>query len=569
MRSRRLLRLVLVGAMLGVAGALGGTLATASAQVSPLPLPITLSPPTPSDPTRATFVFDNVVTCAGAGFPLAIQMGSPDNASAADANVSGTVAPNAGPIHTGEGEELNVTIIGADVVIDAVIVKGGAAHNLYSNPAVLPPALLSPQHYISPFNGGGAVPTISHWFVCYHLTTPEPVGTLTVEKGVLPPDGRPVSPLPTTFTAVVNCNDGIPAHQNVVVTFARGGGRAATGTTLTGIPIGAVCTVVEQNTGSFPAGTTVAYIPAGANTTGVIIGATAGAVVDIINDFTGVPVRTAPISITKAVVPVAGVLTPTSFTAHIRCDDGVTDTDVSVPGTGEVGTPVVSVKILSVCLVEEIAASIPAGWTVTYSLNGRAPTPTPPTFAILDETAITVAITNDPSGAGVAGGSTGAATSGTGGGVAAGSLARTGSPTVITAITGLLSVAGGAALLAESRALRPRHRARRRRRAVPPERRPDGAIRPTREGTSMPAKYVVKKGPTGKFRFSLHAANGEIIASSEAYNSKAAALNGIAAVRNVAAAATVEDQTAAKNAAPATKATSKRPSATKASARRR
>jgi uncharacterized protein YegP (UPF0339 family) len=40
----------------------------------------------------------------------------------------------------------------------------------------------------------------------------------------------------------------------------------------------------------------------------------------------------------------------------------------------------------------------------------------------------------------------------------------------------------------------------------------------------MAAKFVVKKGTTGKFRFSLHASNGEIIATSETYNTKAAAL---------------------------------------------
>ncbi len=42
----------------------------------------------------------------------------------------------------------------------------------------------------------------------------------------------------------------------------------------------------------------------------------------------------------------------------------------------------------------------------------------------------------------------------------------------------------------------------------------------------MAAKFVVKKGPTGKFRFNLVASNGEIIATSEAYNSKASAMKG-------------------------------------------
>ena len=59
----------------------------------------------------------------------------------------------------------------------------------------------------------------------------------------------------------------------------------------------------------------------------------------------------------------------------------------------------------------------------------------------------------------------------------------------------------------------------------------------------MPGKFVVKKGTTGKFRFSLHSTNGQIVATSEAYNSKASAMNGIRSVKKLAADAEVEDQT--------------------------
>jgi uncharacterized protein len=59
----------------------------------------------------------------------------------------------------------------------------------------------------------------------------------------------------------------------------------------------------------------------------------------------------------------------------------------------------------------------------------------------------------------------------------------------------------------------------------------------------MPGKFVVKKGSTGKFRFSLLSTNGQTVATSEAYNSKASCMNGIRAVRNIAAEAEVEDQT--------------------------
>ena len=55
---------------------------------------------------------------------------------------------------------------------------------------------------------------------------------------------------------------------------------------------------------------------------------------------------------------------------------------------------------------------------------------------------------------------------------------------------------------------------------------------------------LIYKPSTGKFHFNLHAANGQIIATSEAYNSKEAALNGIESVKKNAADARVDDATA-------------------------
>ena len=60
----------------------------------------------------------------------------------------------------------------------------------------------------------------------------------------------------------------------------------------------------------------------------------------------------------------------------------------------------------------------------------------------------------------------------------------------------------------------------------------------------MAAKFVLKKGSTGKFHFNLVATNGQVIATSEAYESKAAALNGIESVKKNAPAAELDDQTA-------------------------
>ena len=59
----------------------------------------------------------------------------------------------------------------------------------------------------------------------------------------------------------------------------------------------------------------------------------------------------------------------------------------------------------------------------------------------------------------------------------------------------------------------------------------------------MPGKFVVKKGTTGKFRFNLVSTNGQVVATSEAYNSKAAAMGGIRSVKSLAADAAIEDQT--------------------------
>jgi uncharacterized protein YegP (UPF0339 family) len=47
----------------------------------------------------------------------------------------------------------------------------------------------------------------------------------------------------------------------------------------------------------------------------------------------------------------------------------------------------------------------------------------------------------------------------------------------------------------------------------------------------MAAKFILKKGSTGKYRFNLVATNGQVIATSEAYESKASAINGIESVK--------------------------------------
>ncbi|HEY3956887.1 MAG TPA: YegP family protein [Streptosporangiaceae bacterium] len=60
----------------------------------------------------------------------------------------------------------------------------------------------------------------------------------------------------------------------------------------------------------------------------------------------------------------------------------------------------------------------------------------------------------------------------------------------------------------------------------------------------MAGKFVLKKGQSGKFHFNLVASNGQVIATSETYNSKEAALNGIESVRKNAPDAPVNDESA-------------------------
>ena len=87
----------------------------------------------------------------------------------------------------------------------------------------------------------------------------------------------------------------------------------------------------------------------------------------------------------------------------------------------------------------------------------------------------------------------------------------------------------------------------------------------------MPAKFIVKKGPTGKFRFNLVAPNGQVVATSQAYESKAACMAGVRSVQKNAAGAAIDDLTAAAKPAAAKPAAAKRaakPAPARAAARK-
>ncbi|KRC52364.1 hypothetical protein ASE16_04890 [Leifsonia sp. Root227] len=59
----------------------------------------------------------------------------------------------------------------------------------------------------------------------------------------------------------------------------------------------------------------------------------------------------------------------------------------------------------------------------------------------------------------------------------------------------------------------------------------------------MAGKFEIYQSSNGEYRFRLKAGNGEIIATSEGYTSKASAKNGIESVQNNAPGATVDDLT--------------------------
>lgn len=58
----------------------------------------------------------------------------------------------------------------------------------------------------------------------------------------------------------------------------------------------------------------------------------------------------------------------------------------------------------------------------------------------------------------------------------------------------------------------------------------------------MAGKFVVIRMTNGQFRFNLKARNGETIATSESYKTKAAALKGIESVKTNAATASTVDE---------------------------
>ena len=262
----------------------------------------------PSDP-RADFHSGNVVNCAQIGFPNSTLAFANGTGSIDDGNVSGVVV---------NGTTVNVDDPAAGVTIDAVVVKGGPAYNVYSaNSGTppgnhVPPTEDLPTEYISPLNGGGNVPTVSHWFICYSGEVPPPSeGSLAVTKVVIPvPAGQtPVEAIPGSFTIHVSCDD--ETEADLVLPVIEEGVPNFTGV-VDGIDDGAICTVEETTT--LPVGGVVTYTPITVTTDGVEVIGGEQTAVTVTNDFSGVDVVPANVVQPPAPAPAAAVAAAPAFT---------------------------------------------------------------------------------------------------------------------------------------------------------------------------------------------------------------------------------------------------------------
>lgn len=70
----------------------------------------------------------------------------------------------------------------------------------------------------------------------------------------------------------------------------------------------------------------------------------------------------------------------------------------------------------------------------------------------------------------------------------------------------------------------------------------ENGIEAVRKNSQDPSKFESKNSANGKFYFNLKAGNGQIIGTSEMYESEASRNNGIASVKSNATAATIDDQ---------------------------
>ncbi len=185
--------------------ALVGVVAVVSAATMALVAPAAFGD-SPSD-TRADFHGGNATNCGsgkngiGVGGTLAFANGTdPSPPARAGSVVDGTTVNIDDPWrrHDPRGRR-----------------EGRHGYNIYSTLSSVgadrgnhvPPTEPLPTEYISPLNGGGHIPTVSHWFVCYTGGEEPTFGSLAVTKEVIPVTATPAVAPPTTYNVTVDCTD--------------------------------------------------------------------------------------------------------------------------------------------------------------------------------------------------------------------------------------------------------------------------------------------------------------------------------------------------------------------------
>ena len=134
-------------------------------------------------------VSGNVTTCAQVGYPGSTKLdGSITSGSGGNSLISYTVTDN---------KYVTLTSVDPSVTIQVVVVKGGDNYHLYNPPVV---------DMRSPLNGGGNVPDLSHWYLCYTVattTTTAEVTTTTAEVTTTTAEVTTTTAEVTTTTAEV------------------------------------------------------------------------------------------------------------------------------------------------------------------------------------------------------------------------------------------------------------------------------------------------------------------------------------------------------------------------------
>ncbi|HEV2311082.1 MAG TPA: DUF5979 domain-containing protein, partial [Acidimicrobiia bacterium] len=350
--------------------------------------------------SRATFSSGNATTCAEVGLSGTAQ-GTGDNpgngstdvgpglftltvASYTNADIQSPFQILNGGKAQSDSQMVQITNVAAGVTINGVVVKGGDGYNLYTS--------VSGVNMISPVNGGGNIPAISHAFVCYSGTPA--TGSLTVSKTVVgtPPGG-------STFTVSVACPaSGTPLSGFPKTLTFNSSGTLPRGTLpITGIPAGTQCSVTETGTGG--ASTTTYTVNGGspwANPPTVTISSTAQQSVAITNTYTG------SLTVSKTVVgtPPEG----STFTVSVACPASRTPLSgfpktltFNSSGTLTSGTlPITGIPAGTQCSVTETGTG--GATSTTYAVNGGSSSSNPPTVVISSSTERSVAVTNTYTG---------------------------------------------------------------------------------------------------------------------------------------------------------------------------